>query len=168
VAKDNSSVTSSMPVAAPLIIWAIVYTALWALLSRNQGWLIGLIFITAATAVSYLTKVPDPRIRLHYLPAFSVFFLSKLLSGGIDVALRTFSAAPLTSAGWVRYPLRTRDERVRLLLSALMGLLPGTLAARMDFDELLIHALDTEMDWLADIARLEWHLQRLAGRESSL
>ena len=165
MAKNNSSGTDSSFVVAPLIVWVGVYSALWALLSNNQGWLIGVIFISAATAVCYHLKLPDPSLKLRHLPSFTVFFLGKLLRGGIDVALRTMSMTPLTRAGWVKYPLQSHDDRVRLMLAALIGLLPGTLTARMEHEQLLIHTLDSEMNWLEDTAQLERHLQKLLSRE---
>ena len=52
---------------------------------------------------------------------------------------------------------------MRLLLSALVGLLPGTLASRIDGGQLRVHVLDEQLPWQATIAELERRLERLLG-----
>jgi len=52
---------------------------------------------------------------------------------------------------------------VRLLLSAMVGLLPGTLASRVDADEMRVHVLDERLPWQATVAELERRLERLLG-----
>ena len=149
--------------------WLVVYTLLWALLSRNQGWGVGLLFIALATWLSYRLAIPVLRINPFQLPGFCVYFLRKLLAGGMDVALRTIRKQPAIRAGWVHYPLQSDSARVRLVLSALIGLLPGTFAARIENRQLLIHALDTDTDWDNGVAELESRLHGLLvyGDETS-
>ena len=141
--------------------WLVVYILLWALLSRNQGWGVGLLFITLATWLSYRLAIPVLRINPLRLPGFCAYFLYKLLTGGIDVALRTIQRQPTIRAGWVHYPLRSDSARVQLVLAALIGLLPGTFAARIENQQLLLHALDTDTDWETGVAELESRLHSL-------
>lgn len=145
--------------------WSLVYAALWALLSHNQGWSVGWLFIVTAAYCSQKLGAALPSIAWQHLPAFLAFFISKLMIGGVDVALRTITTAPTSRAGWVRYSLTTCDTRIQLLLSALLGLVPGTLAARIDQQSLVIHCLDTDMDWQSDTAALESLLCRLMSTE---
>lgn len=148
--------------------WLVVYILVWALLSRNQGWGVGLLFITLATWLSYRLAIPVLRINPLQLPGFCVYFLRKLMAGGIDVALRTIRKQPAIRAGWVHYPLKSDSARVRLILSALIGLLPGTFAARMENRQLLIHALDTDTDWESGVAELESRLHNLLVYQGEL
>ncbi len=149
--------------------WLVVYCLVWALLSRNQGWGVGLLFISLATWLSYRLAIPVLRINPRQLPGFCVYFLRKLLAGGIDVALRTIRTQPAIRADWVNYPLKSESARVHLVLSALIGLLPGTFAARIEDRQLLIHTLDTDTDWENGVAELESRLHSLLvyGDETS-
>ena len=57
----------------------------------------------------------------------------------------------------------SRSPRVRLLLSALVGLLPGTLSSRIEGDHMQVHVLDERLAWQPTVAELERWLERLLG-----
>jgi multicomponent Na+:H+ antiporter subunit E len=147
------------------MVTAGLFAILWAIVSRNQGWWMGAAIILAALALSQRIGLPAFRLRLRFLPGFIGYFLSRQFSGGLDVALRTVSAMPTQHAGWVRYQLGTAAMRPRVLLSAMIGLLPGTLGARITGDELLIHTLDKTLDWQQETAQLEQRLLKLLGED---
>jgi multicomponent Na+:H+ antiporter subunit E len=144
-----------------ILVLTVVYAGLWLLLSNNQGWAFGSIFVALAVICALSSKLTVPRVRWRFLPAFLFFFFSRVLLGGTDVARRTLGAKPDVAPGWVQYPLADSSANARLLLSAMTGLLPGTLAARIDGDIMLVHTLDTRSDWQSDATRLEAHLARL-------
>jgi len=144
-----------------ILVLTVVYAGLWLLLSNNQGWAFGSIFIILAVVCALSAELTLPRLSWRFLPGFVFFFLSRVLLGGIDVARRTLGVKPDVAPGWVEHPLANSSAFARLLLSAVTGLLPGTLAARIDGDIMLVHALDTHSDWQSDVARLEAHLARL-------
>jgi multicomponent Na+:H+ antiporter subunit E len=148
--------------------WGLFYTLLWALLSQNQGWGFGLLFITLALICSRMCRLQAPAVSLLHLPAFLAFFLQKLVIGGVDVAMRTLARRPAIEPLWVEYPLQVSHPTVHLSLSAIVGLLPGTLAARIDNNIMHVHVLDASQPWQHDIARLEQHLARLLHAVSSL
>lgn len=153
----------------PLLIWLILFSLLWALLSGGAGWYLGLPFVLLASITAVLVRLQSPALRLRALPAFSYFFLLSSLLGAWDVARRTLSPQLRIQPGWANYATRTRDMRARLLLSAIIGLLPGTLASRLDETEgqLEIHLLDSNQDWQATVQRLEDLLDQLFAVEES-
>lgn len=140
---------------------AVIYAGLWALLSQNQGWVFGVLFITLAVWCGYKTRMRMPALAWRYLPAFLWFFLQRLIVGGVDVALRTVSLKPAVRPAWVDYDLRTDSSAAGLFLSAIVGLLPGTLAAKIDKKVMRVHLLNAGSDWQADIAKLESHIALL-------
>lgn len=151
------------------IIWALFYALLWALLGQGRGWTFGIPLIIGAVALSDWLKLHPTRVRLQRVPFFISFFTGRLLRGGLDVSLRTLQRKPAQHAGWVTYHLSPdASAEVRLLISAITGMLPGTLAARIDGDVMHMHILDTSMDWRSDTSALEQHLVRLIGDGASL
>tara|TARA_R100001039_G_C1853368_1_gene114594 strand:- start:5932 stop:6429 length:498 start_codon:yes stop_codon:yes gene_type:complete len=142
-------------------VLALVYAALWLVLSNNQGWGFGLVFIALAVLCALSAKVRVRPVAWRYLPAFLMFFLRSMTMGGLDVARRTVGRADDVHPGWVHHQLGESSPLARLLLSAITGLLPGTLAARIDGDSMHVHTLDTRQDWQRDVSQLEHHLARL-------
>lgn len=146
-----------------LFYWLVFYTLLWALLTTGSGWLFGAACIAAATALTLWLDMRPWRLRVLHLPAFIGFFLRVLILGGWDVARRALHPDTPLSPAWVDYTLHTEDARVRLLLSAIVGLLPGTFSTGVEEDKLILHVLDDRRDWVTTTAHLERHLDRLLG-----
>ncbi|EMR13831.1 hypothetical protein MPL1_02838 [Methylophaga lonarensis MPL] len=142
-------------------IWCAFYFLLWLILAAAEAPLFGLLLAMFAAWVSVGINNTRWFIRLSALPAFIIFFLIELWLGAWDVARRAVHPAVPLNPAWVSYPLKTTDEQVRLLLSALTGLLPGTLASHYQQGELHVHVLDQQQDWADIISRLESHLTRL-------
>ncbi len=139
------------------------WLALWALLTQAQGWAFGVPIAAMATFVGYRLGLRCGNLRLRVLPAFVGFFLCKLFSGGWDVARRALHPRLPIAPDWQTFALSSRDPRVCLLLSAMVGLLPGTLSSHHTGQTLHIHALDQHQDWQGTVARLEELLSRLLG-----
>jgi len=151
--------------ATDALFWSLLYTALWSLFAVGEGWLLGVPSIALAVALSLWLGLRPMAMRLIALPGFLGFFLKHMLLGGWDVARRALQPRCPLQPAWHPYPLRSRSPRVRLLLSALVGLLPGTLASRVDADELRVHVLDERLPWQTTVAELERRLERLLGVE---
>jgi multicomponent Na+:H+ antiporter subunit E len=145
------------------LYWALLYAALWALFAEGGGWLLGVPTVLLAVLLSLWLGVQPVRLRLRVLPAFLGFFLRHMLLGGWDVAGRALRPRCPLQPGWHVYPLTSRSPRVRLLLSALVGLLPGTLASGIDGERMRIHVLDGRLHWRDTIAELEQRLEALLG-----
>lgn len=156
----------SKPQASPLLIsllWLPVYAPLWWLLTGGSGWYLGIPTVFLAVWLSRTLKLVPWVIRPARLPALLALFFRELFGGGWDVARRALHPGMPLDPAWVHYPLTTADEDVRLLLSGIIGLMPGTLATAVDGDCLTMHVLDREMPWETNIARLEARLVDLMG-----
>lgn len=143
------------------------WLGLWALLSQAQGWGFGIPLAAMATYAGYRLELRVGSIRPRVLPGFLGFFLRELFSGGWDVARRALHPRLPIAPGWKTFTLTTRNPRVRLLLSAMVGLLPGTLSSHHQDQTLHVHALDEHQDWQSTVAQLEAFLSRLLGEESA-
>ena len=130
--------------ATDALFWSLLYTALWALFAAGQGWVLGVPTITLAVALSLWLGLRPMTLRLASLPAFLGFFLKHMLLGGWDVARRALQPRCPLQPAWHPYPLTSQSPRVRLLLSAMVGLLPGTLASRVDADEMRVHVVTAD------------------------
>lgn len=143
------------------LIWTVGYLALWSLVTSASGYYIGIPASLAAAALSLHLGLHTVSVRLRHAVAFAGFFSYALALGGWDVAHRALSPSLPIHPAWVSYSMRCRSERVRLLLSALVGLLPGTLSIGYSGQRLTLHVLDQNQDWAATVTRLENHLCRL-------
>lgn len=144
-----------------LVLSFATWLALWALLSSSQGWEFGVPLALLAAWAGWRANLHVEPLYLRYLPAFIGFFLIELCLGGWDVARRAWHPQLPIEPGWVCYEMETTEPRARLLLSALVGLFPGTLASHTEGHTLHLHALDHRQDWHGTVARLEKHLDRL-------
>lgn len=143
-----------------------VWLAVWALLSSNQGWAFGVPLAFLAALVATRVDLHAEPIHLQHLPAFLAFFIAELFIGGWDVARRALTPGLPIAPQWVEYQMLSQEPRVQLLLSAMVGLLPGTLAANFQDQTLHLHALDHRQDWHATVARLERKLDRLLKKSA--
>ena len=84
-----------------------------------------------------------------------------VLSGAIDVSRRILAPTCRIDPEWSQYTLTNGDRRVRYLVSLIIGLMPGTLGARIQGDQLLVHVLDQQLKWRDTIEELEQRLGRL-------
>lgn len=146
--------------------WALLSAALWYLLAGGTGWGVGLVVVLAATATAAFTHAVPPYLNLRHLPGFLFFFLVELWSAGIDVARQSVRPKLSLRPGWVRFRLQAPDSRASLILSAMVGLLPGTLASRIRGGELHIHALNLDQSWRPTVERLETKLTELLEKPS--
>lgn len=147
--------------APDALFWTIGFALLWMLLTGNAGWYLGLPFVLAAAWLAVALELKPWRLRLSRLPGFILFFLTFSLLGAWDVARRTLLPGHRIRPGWTEYSMQTQDPRQQLLFSAIIGLLPGTLAARIDGQQMKLHLLDTDADWMHGAQRLERHLMQL-------
>lgn len=145
------------------LVWALMYSLLWLMLSAGQGWYFAIPLVVVASLLSLALGLEPPRLHIPALLPFAGFFIAKLMAGGWDVAQRALRPSLPLAPGWVHYALRCQGHSLRLTLSALVGLLPGTYAARIDGDHLLIHVLDHRQPWRSVVAELERRLVALMG-----
>ncbi|TVP90309.1 MAG: sodium:proton antiporter [Pseudomonadaceae bacterium] len=135
--------------------WLLLHAGLWTLLSGGSGWYLGLPVIAAATLLSCWLQATPWYLRLTRVPALFAFFFYELLLGGWDVARRALHPRMPMDPAWVRYELQTPNVQVHLLLSAIVGLMPGTLSSRFNEGSLHLHVLDQQQPWADTVARME-------------
>ncbi|MDO3383737.1 Na+/H+ antiporter subunit E [Gilvimarinus algae] len=143
------------------LLWSTVFFALWLLLAGPGAWLAGLIASTLAAAIAVWVGLTVPPLRWRWLPSFLLFFTVELLLAGWDVARRALHPRLPLAPAWVSYRFRSTNPRVHLMLSAIVGLLPGTLSSHWDTEQMAVHALDEHSDWQSTIVRLEALLDKL-------
>jgi len=145
--------------------WMLLYSALWALFAEGGGWSLGVPSILLAVVLSVWLGIRPWRPSLRVLPGFIGFFLGRMIAGGWDVAVRALHPQLPLQPAWLDYPLRSDSPRVRLLLSALVGLLPGSLSSRVEGDRMRVHVLDERQAWEPTVVELEQRLAQLLDAE---
>lgn len=143
------------------LFWSFLFAVFWLLLAGPGGWLAGLAVAAMTAAIALWVNLPLPQLHWRRLPGFLGFFAVQLLRGGWDVARRALHPRLPLAPAWVSYRFNSRNPRVHLMLSAIVGLLPGTLASHWDNEQMAVHALDQRTDWRSTIARLESLLDRM-------
>jgi multicomponent Na+:H+ antiporter subunit E len=126
--------------------WAFLFTLTGVIVfeGRPGSWPFVLVAVGAAwLVVRRLPPVASAPLSATGLLRFVPWFLARSLAGGIDVALRAFRGADALQPGFVRFRTRIVATDARVLFANTVSLLPGTLTARLDGDELVIHTLDT-------------------------
>lgn len=141
-----------------------VLAALWWLVSSGApgSWLVGVPFVMAAAwAFQRLGGGTATAPSVAGLARFAPFFLWESLRGGVDVVGRTLAPRPAIRPGFVRYPLALRGLTARVFFINCVSLVPGTLAAEIHGDELVVHALNTAVDPRPGLERLESAVARI-------
>jgi len=141
--------------------WVVLYALVWALFTQGGGWTLGVPSIVLAAWLSLWLGLRPWHPSLPALPGFLAFFLGKMAAGAWDVAMRAVHPKRPLQPAWLDYTLRSSSSQVRLVLSALVGLLPGTLASRVEGNRMRVHVLDQRQPWEATVKDLEQRLDRL-------
>ena len=141
-----------------LLVGTMVYGLLWVVLSgfeNPSSWIIGVPAVMAAnwahSRLSPSRKALSVRGILRLLP----FFIRESFRGGIDVARRVIGRTLNVEPGVFDYQLRLTAPFERVFFVALVSLLPGTLSADMQGNEMRIHTLDLRVDVTSELDRLE-------------
>jgi multicomponent Na+:H+ antiporter subunit E len=142
----------------------VLFAGLWWVIAGGAAgsWLIGVPAVAAAAWASvWLARGPRVRPSLLGFLRFIPFFLWGSLLGGMDVALRTLSPTPRVDPVFARYRTRLTQPAARVFFANCASLLPGTLAANIDRDEIELHVLSRELDLGAELGRLERAVARI-------
>lgn len=141
---------------------AVLFALIWWLLTegRQGSWYLGVPFVLSATAVSYAMAPSSPR-SIPALLRFIPFFVNHSLRGGIDVAWRAFHPALPIAPVLIDYRMQLSNEQARVFMANSTSLLPGTLSARLEGEQLLIHVLDGH-------GRFREHLEALEQKVAAI
>lgn len=146
-------------------------TLLWLGITGGEGdsWVLGVPTIVLALVLfnrlSQNSGQPQT-LRLQALPGFASWFLWHSLRGGADVARRALTPRLPLRPGFVRYRLSLPPGAARVFLINCLSLLPGTLSADLEGDELLLHALDLDQDISGETSRAERQVSALFNMEA--
>ena len=146
---------------------AIIFVALWWVLAdgESSSWLIGVpAILVAMTCVAVLTRGQPPRsISCVGLVRFIPFFLISCFAAGLDVARRALSRRMALEPLLVECRTRLPSGPARVALVNVISLLPGTLAADLDREQLRVHLLDRNHDHERELRQIEEAVAALFG-----
>ena len=143
-------------------IWLISRTAIlsftwWALTQgAYDSWQVGLPTILTAIFIEYRLSPPKGnRWSLSGFLFYALYFLKLSITGGIDVAWRTYHPRLPLNPAMVEYPLRLTSEVARNLFVGTVSLLPGTLSAELGTQSLVVHVLDIDRPFNQELKLIE-------------
>lgn len=141
-----------------LVLW-------WVLTEGETAALVAGALVAAAVAVLSVRVFPRGRYRLRWraVPAFALFFISRSIIAGLDVARRLLSPSLPISPGLLSFNAAVPDGAPRWLLANTLSLLPGTLSVELHGDQLDVHCLDTRSDIAGAVRDAERRVAALFG-----
>jgi len=151
---------------ARLAALAMLFGLLWLVIAGTDpaAWLIGVPAVAAAVlARRRLAANGSHRPRLSALLSFAPFFLCQSMRGGLDVARRTLAPRLRIAPGFVDWHTRLPGPAEQVFFANCVSLLPGTLAADLEDDQLRVHLLDAGVDPGPELAALEEAVARVYG-----
>ena len=143
---------------ASLIYRIAILAFVWWVLTNGavESWQVGIPAIAAAVAIDfYLFRSRNHRLSLGGSIAFVLFFLKSSISSGLDVTRRTYHPRLPMAPDLIDYPLKLTSPAARHLFVCTISLLPGTLSAGFDGNNLVIHALDVGRPVTKELAVIE-------------
>lgn len=162
----------------PLLFFAV----LWWLLTEGElsSWVIGIVVVPFSAWLSVIlfndNRLDKDRpvgsfnktqgINLLRLFQFLPFFLLQSVIGGWQTANLAIRPSLPVKPGFFRYNIRLQGRPARMFFMHLVSLLPGTVSARLEDDQLLIHALEISPENTNDINLCEQQVARLFNGES--
>lgn len=151
--------------------WTLLLIATWLILTAADigSWVIGLPFIALAIMLQPDSETrffkKSPFINMIGLAQFGYFFLLESLRGGLDVSRRVLAATPRVDPIFYDYSMRLQIPNAQLLFIISVSLLPGTLCADLNNNQITIHTLDQHVDTSQGIKRLESLVGKIFGED---
>ncbi|WP_162924597.1 Na+/H+ antiporter subunit E [Rubrobacter indicoceani] len=151
-------------------IWAVLLSALWLMLTggSTSNWYIGVLAVVAGAALGvYLGRGGSGwSLKVGGALRFAPFFLLRSLSGGLDVAVRAVRPSLPLELEMVEFEFSIENHPARIFMVCVLGLLPGTLGARLEGDRLHIHSLVGGESALEGAVELESKVADLFGLDA--
>ncbi|MDZ7784359.1 MAG: Na+/H+ antiporter subunit E [Halioglobus sp.] len=139
------------PVSLQLVV---LLAALWLALTGGAGVLFGTVAVAlAALASTWLAPMQFTRFSLPGLARFTVYFLGRSVAGGVDVARRALAPGLPLHIIDTSYAISLPPGQARTVFTAVVSLLPGTLARDLIGDTLWVHSIAGDPG--ADLKTLE-------------
>ncbi|MQA89883.1 MAG: cation transporter [Gemmatimonas sp.] len=131
---------------------------LWIILTggRTEDWMLGVLVVMASAYASLRILLPSVFLLSPVgMIRFIAVFLAYSFRGGIDVAIRASRRFPDIEPGFVHYTTVLPFGASRTFFVAVIGLLPGSLTARLEDDRLQVHLLNRHADVTPQLRSLE-------------
>lgn len=150
------------------ILWlrVLLFACLWWILAegRLDGWLLGGVAVIAATWTSVALWPPLAHgVRLAVLPGFLAFFFVNSVRGGWQVALMALRGREALHPAFLELPLNLPAGAPQILLTNMLGLMPGSVGVEMADNRLRLHVLHQNLPVVAEARALERHIAALFG-----
>lgn len=142
----------------------LLFSLIWFALTGPDinSWLFGVPAIFAATWTSLVIASSTTfKISLAGTLRFIPFFLRQSLHSGLDVLRRTVSPHLPINPGLIIYKTYLPEGTARLFFVNTISLLPGTLSADIQDDNVTIHIIDIDTPFWPNIHNLEWRIAYL-------
>jgi len=149
--------------------WTLLLIATWLILTAGDigSLVIGLPFIALAILLQPNSGTRffnnSPFLNIIGLVQFGYYFLLESLRGGLDVSSRVLAAKPRIDPVFYDYSMQLQIPHAQQLFITSVSLLPGTLCADLNNNQITIHTLDQHMDTTQGIKRLELLVGKIFG-----
>lgn len=140
------------------------FAFLWWVLAegRPDAWGLGLVAAVAGCVLSFRLLPPRREgISFAGLLAFAAFFLWHSAKGGLQVAAMALRPRPDLVPTLLELPLSLAPGAPRVLMTAAIGLMPGTLGVCLEGDRLRLHVLDERLPAAAEAEALQSRIARI-------
>ena len=126
-----------------LVAWVAGLGFVWFILEPVPGsWPVGVLAVAVGVGLRlYMGRFEPSGIRASRLARFGVYFLRESVVGGWDVSRRALTPALPLSPDVLTHRLSLPSSAARVFLSNALSLLPGTFAADLQGDTLVVHVL---------------------------
>jgi multicomponent Na+:H+ antiporter subunit E len=155
-----------MRMARAILIRTIALALLWWVLTEAHpdAWPIGLVAVAAALRVSlYLQPPSGHRASPIGTLAFVAFFIWQSIKAGVQVAVLALRPATALRPQLLDVRLTLPPGLPSALLTASLGLMPGTLGVELAHGRLRLHVLDPRFGDEGDLRALEQRVARMLG-----
>lgn len=145
---------------------ALLMSLLWIVVAglSARTWPLAASIVLVSAWASLRTVPPGSfHLTVRGLSRFLPFFLLYSVRGGVDVALRAVRRTPGLDPGEIELLTVLPPGAARSFFIAVIGLLPGTLTARVEDDRLRVHVLDRRAVTTAQLRSLETRVAGLFG-----
>lgn len=143
-----------------LLLRAFGLAALWGIVTegRSDSWGLGAAAVLLALAASLILLPPAARrVSPAHLMRFAGYFVVQSVIGGVQVARLAFVPSGLRPA-FLEFAVRLPAGRGRVLLAAIVALIPGTVSVTLEADRLRLHVLDERMPVAGQLRDIEARL----------
>jgi multicomponent Na+:H+ antiporter subunit E len=142
----------------------LLFASLWWISTEGQAsaWGFGLVAAALATAAS-LVLLPPGRIGISPggLVRFLGFFAWQSVKGGTQVAAIALRPRLDLRPAVLELSLTLPPGLPRILMAAVLGLMPGTVGVRLTGEQLRVHVLDERLPVTAGMRELEARIARM-------